>query len=141
MNRIAALLVFGILFCPPLMAEDAAPTATPEAATTTAPAATPEAAPAAAPAAQATVVPNTENLEFVSGEISVLEESSSSVTVKLYGENDATAGDKTLKVTVDANTDITDGEQDRDLKSLTVGTEVDVEYDPATNKATYIFVY
>ena len=33
------------------------------------------------------------------------------------------------------------GEQDRDLKSLTVGTEVDVEYDPATNKATYIFVY
>ena len=46
-----------------------------------------------------------------------------------------------LKVNVDENTDITDGEQDRDLKSLSVGTEVDVEYDPATNKATYIFVY
>ena len=49
--------------------------------------------------------------------------------------------DKTLKVTVDATTDITDGEQDRALKSLTAGTEVDVEYDPATSKATYIFVY
>ena len=82
-----------------------------------------------------------DNLEFISGEVSELDEAGKSVSVRLYGENEDTATDKVLKVTVDENTDITDGEQDRDLKSLTSGTEVDVEYDPATNKATYIFVY
>ena len=84
---------------------------------------------------------NTENLEFISGEVSTLDEPAKSLTVKLYGETENAPSDKTLKVEVDSNADITDGEQDRDLKSLSVGTEVDVEYDPATNKATYIFVY
>ena len=84
---------------------------------------------------------NPENLEFVSGEVASLDEASKSLTVKLYGETENAPSDKTLKVTVDENTDITDGEQDRDLKSLTAGTEVDVEYDPSNNKATYIFVY
>ena len=102
-------------------------------------------APAAASVAETAPVAadavNAENLEFVSGEVSTLDEASKTLTVKLYGESDSTPSDKTLKVTVDPNTDITDGEQDRDLKSLTAGTEVDVEYDPATNKATYIFVY
>ena len=92
----------------------------------------------AAPAAEDTAA---DNLEFVSGEIGELDEASKSVSVRLYGEDENTASDKVLKVTVDENTDITDGEQDRDLKSLTAGTEVDVEYDPTTNKATYIFVY
>ena len=73
--------------------------------------------------------------------LSELDEAGKSVSVRLYGENEDKASDKVLKVTVDENTDITDGEQDRDLKSLATGTEVDVEYDPATNKATYIFVY
>jgi hypothetical protein len=82
-----------------------------------------------------------DNLEFISGEVSELDEPGKSVSVRLYGETEDAASDKVLKVTVDENTDITDGEQDRDLKSLATGTEVDVEYDPATNKATYIFVY
>ena len=99
-------------------------------------------APASAPApAAADANSNLDNLEFISGEVSVLDEAGKTLTVKLYGETEATATDKTLKVSVDSNTDITDGEQDRDFKSLSVGTEVDVEYDPATNKATYIFVY
>ncbi len=106
--------------------------------------------PAAAPIAEAPAIeaPSvvteaipTDNLEFISGEISSTDETTQSVTVKLYGETESGTSDKTLKVTVDGTTDITDGEQDRDLKSLTAGTEVDVEYDPATNKATYIFVY
>ena len=83
----------------------------------------------------------TDNLEFISGEVSALDEAAKSVSVRLYGENEDKASDKVLTVNVDENTDITDGEQDRDLKSLTAGTEVDVEYDPTTNKATYIFVY
>ena len=119
----------------PAAAEVAAPTPT-------APVA--EAVPAAAPAAVATPAEDAalaDNLEFVSGEVSELDEPGKSVSVRLYGENEDTASDKVLKVGVDENTDITDGEQDRDLKSLAVGTEVDVEYDPATNKATYIFVY
>ena len=90
-----------------------------------------------APAAE----PAIDNLEFISGEISALDEAAKTLTVKLYGEAESGAADKALSVTVDDATDITDGEKDRDLRSLTAGTEVDVEYDPATKKATYIFVY
>jgi hypothetical protein len=84
---------------------------------------------------------NTDNLEFISGEIGELDEAGKTILVKLYGETETAKTDKTLKVSVDASTDITDGEQERDFKSLAVGTEVDVEYDPANNKATYIFIY
>lgn len=102
----------------------------------------PAAVPAVAPAeTQAPAAPASENLEFVSGEISSLDEAASTLTIKLYGETENKTSDKILTVKVDTATDITDGEQDRALKSLTAGTEVDVEYDPATNKATYIFVY
>jgi len=152
MKRIAALLFIGTLFVVPAKAEDTtqaapAPTdtttaSTPAPAVMAVPAVTPAPAaetPVSTPAPAEAV--NTENLEFVSGEVSAMDDASKSLTVKLYGESENTPSDKTLKVNVDTNTDITDGEQDRDLKSLTVGTEVDVEYDPATNKATYIFVY
>lgn len=122
--------------------ETAPPAAAPavEAAPPVEPAAVPppvEAAPIVAPAAEIV----TDNLEFISGEISAMDEASKSVSVRLYGEDETASSEKVLQVTADENTDITDGEQDRDLKSLAVGTEVDVEYDPATNKATYIFVY
>ncbi len=100
----------------------------------------------AAPAVPAVVEPAedaaaSENLEFVSGEVTAVNESAKTLTVKLYGEADNQAAEKTLTVSTDANTDITDGEKDRDLKSLTPTTEVDVEFDPASSKATYIFVY
>ena len=85
--------------------------------------------------------PVNEKLEFVSGEISVVDAVAKSVAIKLYGETENNTTDKTLTVSTDASTDITDGEKDRDLASLAAGTEVDVEYDPTTNKATYIFVY
>ena len=129
-------------------AEDAvAPAAAAPADATTA-----EAAPAdAAAPAEASAVPAetaaapaeaaAENLEFISGEVSASDEAAKTLTVKLYGETENTPGDKSVTVNVDASTDITDGEKDRDLKSLTNGTEVDVEYDPASSKATYIFVY
>lgn len=95
----------------------------------------------AEPAAEPQDATLVDNLEFISGEVSELNEAGKEVSVRLYGESEDATSDKVLKVALDENTDITDGEQDRDLKSLTVGTEVDVEYDPATNKATYIFVY
>ena len=158
MKRIATLLVIGLFFVNPVRAEDAPAAPSTDSTAPSAPATPPAAPPAvpavaAAPAAAAPVpapealalaapeAANTENLEFISGEVSALDEASKSLTVKLYGETENTPSDKTLKVTVDTNTDITDGEQDRDLKSLTVGTEVDVEYDRASSKATYIFVY
>lgn len=122
---------------PAMPAEVVSPAPVP--AETPAPAAELPAVPAAAAAAEE--APLSENLEFVSGEVTAVNEASKSLTVKLYGETDAQAADKTLTVTVDGNTDITDGEKDRDLKSLTASTEVDVEYDPASNRATYIFVY
>lgn len=118
-----------------------APVETPAPAEVPAPAPAVE-TPAAAPAVEAAAdAAATDNLEFVSGEITAMDEAAKTVTIKMYGENAENEAEKTLAVTVDANTDITDGEQDRDLKSLTAGTEVDVEYDPATKKATYIFVY
>ena len=101
----------------------------------------PAATPASAESATATPAAPAENLEFISGEVSAVDEANKSVTVKLYGETENTPGDKSITVMVEKTTDITDGEKDRDLKSLTNGTEVDVEYDPASNKATYIFVY
>jgi hypothetical protein len=82
-----------------------------------------------------------ENLEFVSGEVTSIDETAKTVTLKLYGDTEDAANDKVLTVSLDDNTDVTDGEKDRDLKSLTAGTEVDVEYDAKSNKATYIFVY
>ncbi len=94
-----------------------------------------------APLAEAVPAPAIDNLEFISGEISVVDPAAKTVTVKLYGETENAATDKLLVISLEDTTDITDGEKDRDLKSLTPGTEVDVEYDPATKKATYIFVY
>ena len=117
-------------------------------------AATPPAVPAEAPAQSAAETPapaesaapseeivNTENLEFISGEVTTMDETAKTITVKLYGETENDTNQKILTVKVDETTDITDGEKDRDMKSLAAGTEVDVEYDPASSKATYIFVY
>ena len=108
-------------------------------AVTTAPVEAP--APAAATTTPAKESEVSENVEFVSGEISAVDAANKSVTVKLYGETDDKAGDKVITVKTDDTTDITDGDKDRNLASLSAGTEVDVEYDPASNKATYIFVY
>ncbi len=93
------------------------------------------------PADVLAIEPVGENLEFISGEISAVDEAAKTITVKLYGEGEDAANDKILTISLDETTDITDGENDRDLKSLTSGTEVDVEYDSSSNKATYIFVY
>lgn len=144
------ILTASFLFVPVLTAqaaeEAAAPAAPAEAAAPAAePTATPAAEPAApaeAPAEQAVLEPElADNLEFISGEVTALDEAAKSITVKLYGETEQGAAEKNITVTVDDATDITDGEKDRDLKSLAAGTEVDVEYDSKTNKATYIFVY
>ena len=125
----------------------AAPSEVPTAASAEMPMETPAAletsqavADVAAPVATSAVTAS-ENLEFVSGEVTGIDEAAKTVTLKLYGDTEDATNDKVLTVTLDASTDVTDGEKDRDLKSLTAGTEVDVEYDAATNKATYIFVY
>ena len=98
-------------------------------------------APPSGGAAGIVAAKTTDNLEFVSGEVTAMDEAAKTISVKLYGETENNANDKILVIKLDETTDITDGEKDRDIKSLTNGTEVDVEYDPATNKATYIFVY
>ncbi len=82
----------------------------------------------------------TDNLEFMSGEITAIDEAAKTITVKPY-QNTEDGAAELLTVSVDGATDITDGEQDRTLASLAAGTEVDVEYDSPTKRATYIFVY
>ncbi len=120
-----------LLFIPAVNAEVEAPeTVVPETAAA-------EAVENLAPAEEELV---SENLEFVSGEVTAANGSAKTITVKLYGENE-TSGDKTLTIQIADTTDITDGEKDRDFSGLAAGTEVDVEYDPATTKATYIFIY
>lgn len=100
------------------------------------------AVPIAAPLTEEAAEPAVnENLEFVSGEVAAVDAVAKSVTIKLAGDTEENVTEKSLTVTTDASTDITDGEKDRELGSLSAGTEVDVEYDPATKKATYIFVY
>jgi hypothetical protein len=131
------LLILFLAFSGAAAAQEAPETESPRAEEITADAPMPAPMPEA-DAQESTLV---DNLEFISGEISELDENARTVSVRLYGENENTTSEKVLKVNVDDNTDITDGEQDRDLKSLSTGTEVDVEYDPATNLATYIFVY
>lgn len=143
------ILVFSFVFLQNSYAADTATevatvSATPSEidATSAAPTDSPAAAAeAVAPAEEAVDTINQENLEFVSGEISSADEAAKTITVKLYGDTEEDTNDKVLTIKIDETTDITDGEKDRDIKSLTLGTEVDVEYDPASGKATYIFVY
>lgn len=120
----------------PISTEEAVTTPEPSSAAVTTTEATAESEEATTKAAE----PD-QNLEFVSGEVAAVNEVAKTLALKLYGETENSTENKTLTVTVDDSTDITDGEKDRDLKSLTAGTEVDAEYDPASNKATYIFVY
>ena len=136
MKKSAMLVLFLglLLFIPGVNAQLETPEAAP--AEAAAPE-SPEALPADAPAEEALAA---ENLEFVSGEVTGADGSAKTVTVKLYGENEA-SGEKSLTIQVTDTTDITDGEKDRDFSALAPGTEVDVEYDPATTKATYIFIY
>ena len=153
-----ALMMLTVGFGRVALAADYSGASTAESPKTTAPAPSTEssadavAEPAVAPAAPAPVEeaktdkpadekPAADNLEFVSGEVSAVDQAAKKVTVKLYGENENVTTEKTVTVAVDESTDITDGETDKDLKALASGTEVDVEYDPATNKATYIFIY
>ena len=97
--------------------------------------------PAEAVAPAETPAPATENLEFVSGEVTAVDVNASTMTLKLYGDVEDGSADKVITVNVDSSTDVTDGEKDRTLGSIEAGTEVDVEYDPATSKATYVFIY
>ena len=128
------------LTVPAPVEEKAAPAEAPAVAPSTAAIATDSTAKAAEPV-KAEAASAADNLEFVSGQVASVDEASKTITVKLYGETEDKTSEKMLSVKLDESTDITDGEKDRELKSLTAGTEVDVEYDPAANKATYIFVY
>lgn len=133
----AVLFAFLLSLFVPVCAFSADETGVPVDTGMTEPAAEAEPAPAAP---EPVAAPAAENLEFVSGEITAMDEAAKTLTVKLYGETEEKS-EKMITVEVDDVTDITDGEKDRELKSLAAGTEVDVEYDPATKKATYIFVY
>ncbi len=104
-------------------------------------------APAAAaqpaqPAPQAdTTLPDIENLDFASGEVVSFDAASGNLSVKVYLDSAGNANEQTLALTVDSATEITNGETDLHNDSLKPATEVDVEYDVRTKKATYIFVY
>src|SRR3989338_8225332 len=136
MERNMKKMVFGVLglglliFAQSVAAEEATTTASlepppgiPVSETVPSPAVA-EPAPAVTPVEEP--VPPAENLEleFVSGEISGVDEAAQKITIKLYGETETDANDKILTISLDEATDITDGEKDRDLKSLVAGTEV-----------------
>ncbi len=100
-----------------------------------------EAAPTEPAVSEEPPMVSAETLEFVSGEVTAIDATAGTITLKLYGDLEDGSADKVVTITADANTDITDGENDRTLASVEAGTEVDVEYDPATNKSTYVFIY
>ncbi|HEX5715613.1 MAG TPA: hypothetical protein VF179_05600 [Thermoanaerobaculia bacterium] len=82
----------------------------------------------------------TDDLEFMSGEITAMDEDAKTVTLRV----ERTTEDKAptvLVLSVDKTSDITDGDQDRTFASLTVGSDVDVEYNSVTKTVTYMFIY
>lgn len=82
----------------------------------------------------------TDDREFMSGEITAIDEDAKTITLRV----DQTTEDKApavLVLSVDKASDITDGDQDRTFASLTVGSDVDVEYNSVTKTVTYMFIY
>ena len=126
----AALIVLLAGWTGVALAEDAAPAAP------AAPAA--DAAPAVTDTATS-VEDNLDNLEFASGETTGFD--AGKLQVKVYLDDAGNPAESTIELTVDNDTEITNGEKDLDSSSLKAGVEIDVEYDKTSKKATYIFVY
>ncbi len=80
---------------------------------------------------------------LISGEITAIDENSKTITAVIFHDKEKAQSEenKSLTVKLSNETDITDGKKDLELKQLRLGDEVEIEYDPTTNKATYIFVY
>lgn len=95
----------------------------------------------AAPQPAAEALPDIENLDFASGEVVTFDAATGALSVKIYLDSAGNANEQTLALTVDASTEITNGENDLKTDSLVPAAEVDVEYDIRTKKATYIFIY
>jgi hypothetical protein len=74
------------------------------------------------------------NLQFVSGEIAEVNAPDKTVKLKLYS-----GALKDLVLSFDSSTQITGAEEGK--AELKVGAAVDVRYDPASKKATYIYIY
>ncbi len=100
------------------------------------------AAPAAASAAPAEDnLDNLDNLEFASGETTSFDAATGKLQVKVYLDDAGNPAENTIDLTVDSETEITNGEKDLDSSALKTGVEIDVEYDKTNRKATYVFVY
>jgi hypothetical protein len=97
------------------------------------------AAPAATEAAEG--LPDLENLDFASGEIVSFDTGNGKLDVKVYLDSAGEANEQVLALVVDNETEITDGENELKTDALAKGSEVDVEYDTRSKKATYIFIY
>jgi hypothetical protein len=108
-------------------AEEPAGTAAPASAVTDAPA--------------AVIEDDLDNLEFASGEATSFDAASGRLEVKVYLDDAGNPAENTIALTVDAQTEITNGEKDLDSTALKTGVEIDVEYDKNSKKATYVFVY
>lgn len=126
----AALIVLFAGWTGTVQAEDAAPAAPTEAAV--------DAVPAVADTATS-IEDNLDNLEFASGEATGFD--AGKLQVKVYLDDAGNPAESTIDLTVDNETEITNGEKDLDSSSLKAGVEIDVEYDKTSKKATYIFVY
>lgn len=97
-----------------------------------------------APAAEAVAedsLDNLDNLEFASGETTSFDGATGKLQVKVYLDDAGNPAENTIELTVDVETEITNGEKDLDAAALKAGVEIDVEYDKNTKKATYVFVY
>jgi len=88
-----------------------------------------------------TIEDDLDNLEFASGEATTFDAASGKLEVKVYLDDAGNPAENTIELTVDAQTEITNGEKDLDNTALKTGVEIDVEYDKNSKKATYVFVY
>ena len=82
-----------------------------------------------------------ENLNFSSGEVASFDTASGKLMLSVYLDTEGNPSSSQLALLINAETEITDGENDLSKDSIQQGADVDVEYDKQTNTATYIFVY
>jgi len=82
-----------------------------------------------------------EGLVFASGEIVAVQHESQAFRVRIYFDREGNYDRHEIALTYGPQTLFTDGEQDLDRMALQKDREVDVEYDPRTRMATYVFVY
>ena len=82
-----------------------------------------------------------QNLMFASGEVIAYDEITQTLTARVFLDLEGNASAGEIKILINDDTEITDGDAPVDPVSFKPDQDVDMEYDLPTMTATYLFVY